>query len=105
MRGKSFPLRESVRKRKIRISKSNPVLRYEYECGKFLPGLSAIVFGTEFVTDAAHGVDQAPLETVLDFAAQVVHIDIDDIGAGIEGKIPDMLDDHGTRDPPPSVQH
>src|SRR5262245_65568583 len=52
---------------------------------------------TEAIPDAANGVDQRIGLLVVQLAADASDIDIDDVGRGIEMKVPDMLKQHGPR--------
>ena len=47
------------------------------------------------VAHAAHGMDQLDRERIVDLAAQIAHVDIDDVGDALEALIPDVLEDHG----------
>src|SRR3954463_1989140 len=53
---------------------------------------------TETISDAADGVDQRIGLGIIDLATDAPDIDVDDVCGGIEMQIPDMLEQHRTRD-------
>src|SRR3954447_229565 len=59
---------------------------------------SVLARSTETISDAADGVDQRIGLGIIDLAADATDIDVDDVGGGIEVQIPDMLEQHRTRD-------
>ena len=59
----------------------------------------------QHVSDSAHGVDHFYRKFVVDFAAQMADIDVDDIGQAIVIDIPNMLDDHGAAEWSAAVAH
>src|SRR3954451_13846925 len=61
-------------------------------------GRGVLAKSTETISDAADGVDQRIGLGVVDLAADATDIDVDDVGRGIEMQIPDMLEQHRTRD-------
>src|SRR5260221_6470071 len=52
---------------------------------------------TETISDAANRMDQRIGLLVVDLAPHAPDIDVDDIGRGIEMKVPDVLQQHGAR--------
>ena len=67
---------------------------------------TAALFGRfDHVADAAHGVDQLLLIAVVDFAAQVADVDVDDVGQAVVIHIPDVLHDHGAAERAALVAH
>src|SRR5256885_10701595 len=56
--------------------------------------LRVLARSTETVPDTAHRVDQRIGLLAVDLAADAPDIDVDDIGRGIEMKIPDVLQQH-----------
>src|SRR5690348_8152198 len=67
--------------------------------------LSVLARSTEAVPDAAHRMDQRIGLLIVDLAAQASDIDVNDIGRRIEMKIPDVLQQHGTRNDTAFVAH
>src|SRR3954462_8596324 len=59
---------------------------------------SVLARSTETISDAADGVDQWIGLGIIDLAADATDIDVGDVGGGIEVQIPDMLEQHRTRD-------
>src|SRR3954454_3092370 len=59
---------------------------------------SVLARSTEAISDAADGMDQWIGLGVVDLAANAPDIHVDDIGGGIEMQIPDVLEQHRTRD-------
>ena len=53
--------------------------------------------GIEHIAQAAHGADQLRLMALVDLAAQMADIDIDDVGQALEGLVPDLFHDHAAR--------
>src|SRR5262249_53761943 len=49
----------------------------------------------EHVSDAAHCLDHFLRPLIVDLAAEVADVDVDDIGEPVVIHVPDMLDDHG----------
>src|SRR6185369_5913097 len=60
---------------------------------------------TEAVPDAANRMDQRISLLVVDFAPHPADIDVDDVGRGVEMKIPDMLQQHCPGYDPAFVAH
>src|SRR6185437_12047344 len=58
----------------------------------------------ERVAKAAHRADQFLVAPLVDLAAQMTDIDIDDIGQAFEGLIPYLFDDHAARQGPARMQ-
>src|ERR1019366_8317078 len=56
--------------------------------------VNVLARSTETVPDAANRVDQRIGLLAIDLAAHAPAIDVDDVGRGIEMKIPDMLQQH-----------
>src|SRR5688572_12547603 len=52
---------------------------------------------TDHVSGAADGVEQRRGVPLVDLAAQARHVDVDDIGLGVEVVVPDVLEQHGAR--------
>ena len=50
-------------------------------------------------------MDQLLLEAVVDFAAEVADVDVDDVGEAVVIHIPDMFDDHGAAEGTALVAH
>src|SRR5215510_1025923 len=61
--------------------------------------------GTEAISDAAHRVDQRVGLRLVQLATHAPDIDVDDVGRGIEMKVPDVLEQHGARDHAALVAH
>src|SRR5882757_10249022 len=59
--------------------------------------VSVLARSTETVPGTANGMDQRIGLLVVDLAAHPPDIDIDDVGRGIEMKIPDVLEQHRPR--------
>src|SRR5579863_862933 len=60
---------------------------------------------TQLIPHSAHGMNEPGMKTVIHFTSQVIHIDINNIGGGIEREIPHVLNDHGPGDAAPRVAH
>src|ERR1700710_2732781 len=52
----------------------------------------------ETVAGAADGVEDRPLEPFLELAPEPADMDVDDVGAGIEMIVPDLLEQHRPSD-------
>jgi hypothetical protein len=50
----------------------------------------------QHVADSADRVYQGDAEATIDLIAQVIDMDIDGVGAGVEVDVPNVLDEHGT---------
>src|SRR5580704_10900006 len=59
----------------------------------------------QHVADTAHGLDHLLSPLVVDLAAQVADVDVDDIGESIVIHIPNVFDDHGAAQGPAAVTH
>ena len=59
----------------------------------------------EHVADAAHRMDQLNRKTVVDLAAQVTDIHIDNVCQAVIVHVPNMLDDHGATQRTAGVAH
>src|SRR5829696_632595 len=59
----------------------------------------------EDIADPADGMNQLPRESLVDLLAQAEDQYVDDVGAGIEGVVPHMRQDHRLRDHPSGVAH
>src|ERR1039457_1241721 len=59
----------------------------------------------DHVADAAHGLDELLRVAVVDLAAQVADVDVDDVGEAVVIHIPDVLDDHGAAEGAALVAH
>src|ERR1035438_8345450 len=57
------------------------------------------------VAEAAHGLDELLRVAVVDLAAQVADVDVDDVGEAVVIHIPDVLDDHGAAEGAALVAH
>src|SRR5664279_2848430 len=69
-------------------------------------GLFGRLFGRfDHVADAAHGLDELLRVAVVDLAAQVADVDVDDVGKAVVIHIPDVLDDHGAAEGAALVAH
>src|SRR5581483_7641474 len=60
-----------------------------------LKPLTAI--GSEAVAHAPHRLDRPPVVGDVDLAAEVTHVDLDDVGVAVVGRIPDVFEDLGLR--------
>src|SRR5712671_371972 len=60
--------------------------------------VSVLTRSTETVPDTANRVDQRIGLLAVDLATDAPDIDVDDIGRGIEMKVPDVLQQHGAGD-------
>src|SRR5271165_1918227 len=67
--------------------------------------LACLVGDVQHVADAAHGLDHFFGPLVVDFAAQVADVDVDDIGEAVVIHIPDVLDDHSAAEGAAAVAH
>ena len=61
--------------------------------GRGMAGPAPRTRAPQHVAGAAHGVDQLGLEVGVDLAAEVVHVDVDHVGEGVEADAPDVLGD------------
>lgn len=59
----------------------------------------------DLVAFAPYRFDQLALKASIDLCAQATHMSLDDIGFGIEVKLPDSFEKHGSRDHSVSVFH
>src|SRR6478609_4419523 len=59
---------------------------------------SVLARSTDAISDAADRMDQRIGLGIVDLAADPPDIDVDDVGGGIEMQIPDVLEQHRTRD-------
>ena len=50
----------------------------------------------DLIAYSANGADEGPIGTGINFAAQVVDIDVDNVGDGFRMHSPHLLDDAGT---------
>src|SRR5947199_132043 len=57
------------------------------------PVTNSAAIGSEAVADAPHRLDGPTAEGDVDLASQVAHVDLDDVGVAVVGRIPDVLDD------------
>src|SRR5579859_5145255 len=53
---------------------------------------------TQLIADTAHGLDELARGVTIHLLAQVIDVDVDHVGHGVKGEIPDVLHDHGARD-------
>lgn len=53
------------------------------------------MIAANLVTDATNGADQGTSGTGVNLAAQIIDIDVDDIGDGVGMHAPDLLNDRG----------
>src|SRR3954452_4786898 len=58
---------------------------------------------TETISDAANGMDQWIRLLIVDLPAYATDVDVDNVGGGIEMKIPDVLQQHRPRHDTPFV--
>src|ERR1035437_10890331 len=59
--------------------------------------IGQLLGGFDHVADAAHGLYELLRVAVVDLAAQVAYVDVDDVGEPVVVHIPDVLPDHGDR--------
>ena len=52
----------------------------------------------EKIADAANGADERVLGFAVDFVAQAMDVDVDDVGGGVDAHLPDVIEDHGAGD-------
>ena len=52
---------------------------------------------TDLVADTTDGADQRVIGARINFAAEIVNVDVDDVGDGIAVNAPDFLDDGRSR--------
>src|SRR5271170_1644987 len=50
------------------------------------------------IADATHGMNELNGKGFVDFATQVAHVHIDDIRYALETLVPDMIENHGSRE-------
>src|ERR1700730_19077271 len=53
---------------------------------------------TEHESNATHGVDERRLTGQIDLAAEPADMDVDEVSTRIEVIVPDLLEEHGSRD-------
>src|SRR5262249_36869006 len=58
---------------------------------------SVLARSTDTISNSAHGMDQGIGLLTINLAANATKIDVDDIGCGIEVKVPYVLQQHGAR--------
>ena len=68
-------------------------------------GLKKHVLLFKKITFTAHGMDHFILKTAVNFIAQVIDIDINDIGEGVKINVPYMLGYHGAGDDIAGIAH
>src|SRR3954471_2951999 len=56
--------------------------------------VKVLASSTETVSDTANRMDQRISLLVVDFAPHPANVDVDDVGRGIEMKVPDVLQQH-----------
>src|SRR5689334_24296402 len=67
--------------------------------------LPSILLVLHDVPDAADGVEELFLEPVVDLRAEMIDVDVDDVRAGVEIVIPDVLGDERAGEDPVDVPH
>ena len=55
------------------------------------------MIATDLVANTTNGADQRVVGARIHFAAEIVNVDVDDVGDGIAVNAPDFLDDGGSR--------
>src|SRR5437588_12354357 len=60
---------------------------------------------THLVSHAANGMDQGLGKSIIDLTTKVIDINIHHIGRGVEGEIPNVLDDHCASQPAAGIAH
>ena len=60
-------------------------------------GSAGVVIAADLVADAADGTDERALGTCVDFFAEIVDVDIHDVGDGVAVHAPDFFDYGDTR--------
>src|SRR5262245_18068516 len=95
------------RKRRPRVMRrSSPVRFTSHLPVGGLGGLLCRFFrGVDQVPDAAHGLDQLLREPVVDLAAEMADVNIDDVGETIVIHVPDVLDDHRAAERAAAIAH
>src|SRR6185503_6030945 len=59
--------------------------------------------GREHVARAPHGVQKRLFEPFVELSPETADMDVDDVGAGVEMIVPDLLQKHGPGDDSPLV--
>jgi hypothetical protein len=59
----------------------------------------------QLIANVPNRVNEFAFKILIDFLPQVVDVNIHHIRHGVEGKIPDMLDNHGARHTPSRITH
>ena len=67
--------------------------------------LGIMLVGLQHIPATANGMDQFFGSASIDFIPEVVHIDIDDVGEGIEVLIPHVFGDHGSGEHSAGMAH
>src|SRR6266540_3591000 len=50
----------------------------------------------EDVSDPPYSMNEFGFSVTIDFLAQIVDVDVDNVGEGVKGIVPDMIGDHGS---------
>jgi hypothetical protein len=69
------------------------------------PSHSASLLPPQPAANAPHRVDEFLLEVLINLMTQIFDVNVHDIRDRVEGKLPDMLDNHGARHTPSCITH
>src|SRR5579863_6228813 len=89
------------RNRRLRVVLSNPAVSRTSILPRWCRGARRL----QHVSDAAHRVDHFIRPLLVDLAAQVADIDVDNVGETVVVHVPHMLDDHRAAERAAGVAH